>query len=373
MNSSSRRTNVMFLLMGALSVGLVFLVLAIAGVFEKEDPVQQPVSQAAPATTAAAPSAAPSSVSDIYRRVSPGVVFVAASGVRTEQAPLDVPPGEENQPQASGSGFLIDRDGYIVTNDHVVDGADNVTVRFGEEGEPIDARVVGTDPSSDIALLKVDPGKIEGGPKPLELGSSRSLQPGAAAIAIGSPFGLEGTVTSGIISAMGREIQAPNGFSISGVVQTDAAINPGNSGGPLLDGNGRVIGVNSQIASNSGSNSGVGFAVPIDTVKQVVPELKRDGKVERAWLGVSTSETTQRDGATVQTVTPSGPADDADLRRGDKIVEVGGKPIRTPEDLSTAVGDRKPGDKVDVVVERDGDRETLNVTLGTRPNQPPQS
>ena len=178
-----------------------------------------------------------------------------------------------------------------MTNDHVVEGARKVSVRFTENGDPIDAKVVGTDPSTDIAVLKIDPSKVEGGVKPLQLADSKQIEPGQPAIAIGSPFGLQGTVTSGIVSALDREIQAPNGFTISGVIQTDAAINPGNSGGPLLDDAGRVIGINSQIATNgSDANSGVGFAVPIDTVKQVVPQLKSDGNIARAWLGVSTSD-----------------------------------------------------------------------------------
>ena len=224
-------------------------------------------------------------MSDIYKRVSSGVVYIAS---RTAQG------------QASGSGFVISGDGSIVTNDHVVENATQVSVRFTENGDPIAAKVVGTDPSTDVALLKVDASKVEGGLKPLQLADSKQLVPGEPAIAIGSPFGLQGTVTSGIVSALGREIQAPNGFTISGVIQTDAAINPGNSGGPLLDDTGRVIGINSQIATNgTDSNSGVGFAVPIDTVKTVVPQLKADGKIARAWLGVSSTDAAPRDGALV--------------------------------------------------------------------------
>ena len=186
---------------------------------------------------------------------------------------------------------MIDTAGHIVTNDHVVEDADKFTVRFGEKGDPIPAKLVGKDPSSDLAVLAIDPKQGRGrARKPLQLASSSSLRPGEAAIAIGSPFGLSGTVTTGIVSALGREIEAPNGFSIPGAVQTDAAINPGNSGGPLLDAAGRVIGVNSQIASQSGSNSGVGFAVPSDTVKDVVPKLIKSGKIDRAWLGLSSAE-----------------------------------------------------------------------------------
>jgi S1-C subfamily serine protease len=187
---------------------------------------------------------------------------------------------------------------------------------------------------------------------------------------MGSPFGLQGTVTSGIISALGRDIQAPNGFTISGVIQTDAAINPGNSGGPLLDEHGRVIGIDSQIATNGGdSNSGVGFAVPIDIVKNVVPQLKADGKIDRAWLGVATSDTATQDGAKVGEVSGA-PAQDAGIRPGDLITEFDGHKVTSASDLGQVVLTRKPGDTVKVVVERNGKTQTLTVKLGSRPNQP---
>jgi S1-C subfamily serine protease len=307
-------------------------------------------------------------VADIYERVSRGVVFVSATGNPT--------PFDGGGRSASGSGFVIDGDGSIVTNDHVVDGAERVTVRFGgegDEGDPVPARVVGTDPSTDLALLKVDPDDVEGGVQPLQLATSDGLRPGDPAIAIGSPFGLEGTVTSGIVSALDREIQAPNGFSISGVVQTDAAINPGNSGGPLLDGDGRVIGVNSQIATGgANANSGVGFAVPIDTVKTVIPQLEKDGEIERSWLGVKSSQAAPQDGARVEELTPGGPASRSDLRPGDVIVEFDGKAVRNPSDLGQAVLTKRPGDTVEVVVQRNGERETIRVELGERPDAPQQ-
>src|SRR5215213_6631877 len=323
---TSRPSNLLYLVMGAL-----------------------PVSTTAPS--------APTDVSSIYRAVSPGVVYIASTTA---------------QGQASGSGWVYGTDGTIVTNDHVVEGARSVSVRFTENGDPIEAKVLGTDPSTDVALLKVDPSKVEGGVKPLQLADSKSIEPGQPAIAIGSPFGLQGTVTSCIVSALGREIQAPNGFTISGVIQTDAAINPGNSGGPLLDDTGRVIGINSQIATNgSDSNSGVGFAVPIDTVKQVVPQLKADGKIERAWLGVSSSDAAPRDGAVVQQVTGA-PAQRGGLRQGDLILSFDGRTIATASDLGQAVLTREPGDTVKVVVQRNGNRQTLTVTLGTRPNEAQQ-
>ncbi len=349
---SPRASDLLYLVMGALSVAIVAGVLVASGAFDRTNAGAQ--STAGPAATTTSSAAAPTDVSDIYRRVSPGVVYIASTTA---------------QGQGSGSGWVYSADGTIVTNDHVVEGARSVSVRFTENGDPIDADVVGTDPSTDIAVLKIDPSKVDGGVKPLQLADSKQIEPGQPAIAIGSPFGLQGTVTSGIVSALGREIRAPNGFTISGVIQTDAAINPGNSGGPLLDDDGRVIGINSQIATNgTDSNSGVGFAVPIDTVKQVVPQLKSDGSIDRAWLGVSTSDAAPRDGAVVQQVTGE-PAQKGGLRPGDVILRFDGSSVATASDLGQAVNTRKPGDTVKVEVQRNGSRETLSVTLGTRPNE----
>ena len=305
---------------------------------------------------------------DLYSRVSGSVVFVSARG-GNGQLQFN---GSGGGKAASGSGFVIDTAGHIVTNDHVVEDADRFTVRFGEKGQPIEAKLIGKDPSSDLAVLSIDPKKVEGGTQPLKLASSSSLRPGDAAIAIGSPFGLSGTVTTGIVSALGREIEAPNGFSIPGAVQTDAAINPGNSGGPLLDTAGRVIGVNSQIASQSGSNSGVGFAVPSDTVKDVVPKLIKDGKIARAYLGLSSGEQPDTPGAVVGTVNPGAPASKAGIRSGDVITSFDGKTIRNPSELSLAVLTKAPGDKVTVELKRDGDARKVTVELGNRPNQPVQ-
>jgi putative serine protease PepD len=250
----------------------------------------------------------------------------------------------------------------------VVEGATQYRVRFGAHGKPIVAKLLGTDPSADLALLKVDPKAAD--LHPLALGASNQLRPGDLAVAIGSPFGLQGTVTSGIVSALGRTITAPNGFSISGAVQTDAAINPGNSGGPLLDAQGRVIGVNSQIQTNGGSdqNSGVGFAVPVDAIKRALPALEQGKSVQHAYLGVST-QAAANGGADVNDVIGGGPADKAGLRKGDTIVTIGGADVREPDDVAAAVNARKPGDKVAVVVERGGDRRTLTVTLGAQPRK----
>ncbi len=351
------------ILLGALAVGVVVALLAVTGALP--DKVERTTTTTTSPSSPDAPSSAPTSVADLYERVSGSVVFVSARG---GDGRLSFE-GQGGGRAASGSGWVIDRSGHIVTNDHVVENADRFTVRFGEKGEPIDAKLIGKDPSSDLAVLKIDPSEVEEGPKPLQLAASSSLRPGEAAIAIGSPFGLSGTVTTGIISALGREIEAPNGFSIPGAVQTDAAINPGNSGGPLLDSAGRVIGVNSQIASSSGGNSGVGFAVPVDTVKDVVPKLIKDGKIERAYLGLSSGERPATPGAVVGTVNPGTPAAEAGIRTGDLITKFGGKAIRNPSELSLQVLTKQPGDKVEVELTRNGDRRTVTVELGTRPNE----
>ena len=363
-----RLSNFFFVLLGALAVGVVVAVLAIAGALpQKVERTTVATTPAAPSSPAA-PRTAPTSVADLYARVSGSVVFVSARG-GDGQLQFN---GQGGGRAASGSGFVVDTAGHIVTNDHVVENADRFTVRFGEKGDPIPAKLIGKDPSSDLAVLSIDPDKVEGGAKPLSLASSSSLRPGEAAIAIGSPFGLSGTVTTGIVSALGREIEAPNGFSIPGAVQTDAAINPGNSGGPLLDAAGRVIGVNSQIASQSGSNSGVGFAVPSDTVKDVVPKLIKNGKIDRAWLGLSSAEQPDSPGAVVGTVTNGSPADKAGIRGGDVITAIGGKTIRNPSDLSLTVLTKRPGDEVKVELKRDGKSRTMTVKLGNRPNTPVQ-
>jgi putative serine protease PepD len=356
MNRSSRLSNVFSAFLGAAFVGLVVAVLAVAGVFESTERVVREVPQES-STPVSQPREAPANVSDIYADAAPAVAYIEAQGA--------------GGTGGSGSGFLIDSQGHIVTNEHVVEAGSRITVRLGEEGDPLPAKVLGEDASTDLAVLEVDPKKISGETKPLELGSSGDLRPGDGAIALGSPFGLSGTVTTGVISALDREIESPNGFPISGVLQTDAAINPGNSGGPLLDAEGRVIGVNSQIASSSQQSSGVGFAVPVDTVKEVVPQLMKDGDIERAYLGVSTRQQAE-DGAVVFQIAPGGPAADTDLRPGDRIVEVEGRAIKEPVDLSEAVLDHKPGDRVTLTVERNGDRRTIDVQLGTRPDQPVQ-
>jgi putative serine protease PepD len=269
----------------------------------------------------------------------------------------------------SGTGFIIDKGGVIVTNAHVVRDAQQVQVRLTDKGPYTDARVVGTDVSSDLAVLRVD-SRAAAKLRPLPLADSDTVQVGDGTLAIGYPLGLNrsASASSGIVSGLGRSIDAANNFSIDKVIQTDAAINPGNSGGPLLDSAGRVIGVNTAILTAGGGGSvGIGFAVPSNTVREVVPRLERGRTVERAYLGVQTREFQSGPGAYVASVTPGAPAATGGLQVGDVVTDVGGTPVTIPEDISAAIDDLKPGEQVGIVVQRAGASKTLQVTLGSRP------
>jgi putative serine protease PepD len=352
--SEHRRSNFLAAFFGALVVALPLGGLAIGGAFDSGNSVALAPAVTTPTaatTTPVAPARSATDVSALYERVSPGVVSVETrSGTGA----------------ATGSGFVLDGDGYILTNDHVIDGANSVQVRF-KDGAPITARVVNADPSTDLALLKIAPDSGDRKLTPLALGSSSALKVGQPAIAIGSPYRLQGTLTTGVISALGRSITAPNNFPIDNVVQTDAAINPGNSGGPLLDANGRVVGVNAQIATNTGANDGVGFAIPIDTAKQVLPQLKAGHAITRPYLGVSTGDANTGTGAVVGAVVAGGPSDHAGLRTGDRIVAIGDHTIAKSTDVVSAVSALRPGEQVAVRVRRGGSERTVTVKLGTRP------
>jgi putative serine protease PepD len=290
---------------------------------------------------------APTQIGRVYDSAGPGVVSVQA-GAR------------------GGTGFVVRRDGTIVTNAHVVAGAETAQVRFGDSGEQVDAEVLGTDISTDLAVLRVDPGSV-GRLRALPLADSERVRVGDAVVAIGHPFGLDRTATAGIVSGVGREIQAPDGFQIDEVIQTDAPINPGNSGGPLVDARGRVVGVNSQIATGgaAGGNVGIGFAVPSNTVREVLPALIRGETIERPWLGVTTAP--HSDGAQVQEVVPGSPAASAGLEAGDVITEVDGREVRDPDDVADAIKGLEPGEEVQVEAESGGVTESFDVELEARP------
>jgi S1-C subfamily serine protease len=322
---------------------------------------------------------------EVYREASPGVItirsiFRAGAGA------------------AEGSGFVLNDEGEIVTNAHVVTDessgkrvpAKEVFVEFPDRNV-VEAKIVGFDPFVDVALLKVDPDGFT--PHPLELGDDADLQVGQPVAAIGSPFGEQQSLSSGIVSATDRSVKSLTDFQIEGAIQTDASINPGNSGGPLLDAGARVIGINQQIETGSGSNSGVGFAVPVSAIKRSVAQLEEDGSAEYAYIGVSSQalypqlaakldlDTTF--GGLLAEVVPGGPAEKAGLEGGDKklrfqageyrgggdvILEVEGHKVIRPDDLARLVSTKRPGEEVTLTVLRDGERKQIEVTLGERPD-----
>ncbi len=376
---------------GGLVVGLVFTLAVAAGWIEADSKAGP---RATVATTSVAEPAAEGkalSVGEVYDRAAPAVAFIEAEQSAPQDSPFGPAPGEGAA--ASGSGFLIDDRGRILTNAHVVDGSESVTVQLGEDGETLDAELLGSDTSTDVAVLEVDPGRVDAAP--LQFGDSDRARVGDDVIAIGNPFGLDRTVTSGIVSALQREISAPDGFTISDVLQTDASINPGNSGGPLLDATGRVIGINSQIATAGGNGSvGVGFAVPINTAKRVSDQILEDGEADHAFIGVSGADLTPElaevlnleveAGVLVQEVTAEGPAERAGLRAGeatmsqggveiavggDVITSVDGEEVIAMEAVATAVNRKQPGDELTIGFVRDGETKEVTLKLGERPAQ----
>src|SRR5215204_5652388 len=302
---------------------------------------------------------------EIYKRDAPGVVFVRAQTLRTDPTPFDVF-GTAEPTEATGSGFVIDEDGLILTNAHVVAAATSVQVTFSDS-HTVSAKPVGKDLDTDLALLRVDPDGLD--LEPLELGDSETVQVGDPTVAIGNPFGLERTLTTGVVSALQRRLSAPSGFTIENVIQTDAALNPGNSGGPLIDASGRVIGINSQIATggdgSSGGSVGIGFAVPVDTAKTVIPQLERAGHVERAYLGVQGSAAGA--GVAVEQVHPDSPAAAAGLGDADVLRRLDGHSVRTMGDVSEILERLEPGDVVKVEVSTAGRARALQARLVDRP------
>lgn len=370
--------------------------------------VSLPQTEAKPAAQEADILAAyENALSDIYAATLPSVVSIRVTqrvdrptGMLNpfEFGNPDTPQSEE-QPReffdrGLGTGFVWDTEGHIVTNHHVVADATDIEVIFAN-GQTVEAELLGSDPNADLAVIKVDLPASE--LQPVTLGDSDAVKVGQLTIAIGSPFGQEFTMTSGIVSAVGRTIRSGNAlFSIPEAIQTDASINPGNSGGPLLDREGAVIGINSQILSRTGSNSGIGFAVPINTAKQVVPTLIKGEDYEYAWLGISGGTLTPEaaefmklpedtEGALVIDVTRDGPADKAGLVGSDKTLTVAGQEYQLGGDVITAINgqsiksmddlisyliqETRPGDTVELqVIRANGQSETVSVTLEVRPS-----
>ncbi len=389
--------------------GVVVAVLAASGSLSSSSKTVTEVQAAAPATSSSASSSTtiPTrsggggglSAHEIYERTAPSVVKVTSTIVRQSESPFGF--GESaQQGTATGSGFVIDANGTLLTNWHVVENASKVIVSF-EHSKTVEAHVVGKNPSQDLAVLKIPTEGLS--LHPLTLGDSGSVEVGEPVVAIGNPFGLSRTLTTGVISALQREITAPNGFAIDNVLQTDAPINPGNSGGPLLNAKGQVIGITSQIETGGGGsdgNIGIGFAVPINTAKAELPELEKNGSVQTAYLGVvmiaidgslSSLNLPVKSGALIEKVEAGSPAAKAGIRAGnieakvagneisvggDIIVGFDGKKVTSSESLASYVGTKKPGDTVTLEVLRESGsggytKKNVTVTLGQRPNSIP--
>jgi putative serine protease PepD len=312
----------------------------------------------------------------IYASASTGVVDITASGTGTSQPS---PFGQGSQPgpygqgqgqgssqsTATGTGFVVDGQGHIVTAAHVIDGATSIKVTFSD-GVTRTATLVGRDDATDVAVLKVNPSGLT--LHPLKLGSSAALGVGDALVAIGSPFGYQESVSTGIVSGLDRTIQAPNGYTVAHAIQTDAALNPGNSGGPIFNSSGRVIGVADQIATGGADqSSGVGFAVPIDLVAGELGQLEAGKTVSHAYLGVGTTQSTGTTGASVGSVTAGSPAASAGLKTDDVVTAIDGKQITGTSDLVAAIAGHSPGDKINLTVRRGSNTLTLTATLGTQP------
>jgi S1-C subfamily serine protease len=341
------------------------------------------------------------SAHEIYERTAPSVAYVTSTIVRQSESPFGLGGETQQQGTATGSGFAINANGTILTNWHVVENAVKVTVSF-EHGKTVEARVVGKDPSQDLAVLRIPTEGLT--LHALTLGNSGAVEVGEPVLAIGNPFGLSRTLTTGVISALQRKLEAPNGFTIDNVLQTDAPINPGNSGGPLLNAAGEVIGINSQIETGGSGdgNIGIGFAVPINTAKSELPELEKGGTIRGAYLGVSTLTVDGalsslnlpvKSGALVEKVEAGSAADKAGIRAGnieakingseisvggDIIVGFDGKQVTSAEDLASMVGAKKPGDAVTIELLRASGngtygKKTVTATLGQRPNSNPNS
>ena len=316
------------------------------------------------ATNAADTTSSTSTINEVYRRSAQSVVEItvtSSAGSSGDGSPFGMP--QQGSGTAQGTGFVVDGRGDIVTNHHVVDGATSIKVTFAD-GTTAEGTLVGSDATSDLAVIHVDVSSNE--LHPLTFGDSSAVQVGDTVVAIGDPYGLENTVTAGIVSALDRTITSPNNHPIGGAIKTDAAINSGNSGGPLLNLSGQVIGVNSQIESSSGGNIGIGFAVPSNTVRNVVAQLIANGNATHPYLGVKLGDSSDPAGAKVGEVASGGPAAGAGLQSGDVITAANGTAVTSADQLIAVLAADSPGDRVALRVVRGGSTRTVTVTRGSR-------
>ncbi len=367
---------------GAIAGGVIALIIASASSSTKT--VTTTVVQQGSSTTSAEPTSFKSgtglSINQIYKAASPGVVDIIVTA-RAQNGGFGFFGSQGGETEGEGAGVVYNSNGDILTDEHVVANATSVKVNF-QDGKSVPAKVLGTDPSTDVAVIHVDAPTSE--LHPIALADSSQAQVGDPVVAIGSPFSLPETTTTGIVSQTGRGIQAPNGFQIPGAIQTDAAINPGNSGGPLLDANGHVLGLNDQIETNNqtaggqGSSSGVGFAIPSNTVKQVATQIIGGQKVQHAYVGVCLDGT--NNSAMIATtasqncpnpVTPGSPAAQAGIHPGDTVTAINGTPVATSDAFIATVDNFKPGQTVTMTIKRSGQSKQVKVTLGNRPATTP--
>jgi S1-C subfamily serine protease len=306
-------------------------------------------------------------VNQIYRKASPGVVDIVVKS--TSSGGGLSPLGGQQQQQGEGAGVVYDTKGDILTDEHVVSGASSVQVKF-QDGRTASATVLGTDPSTDVAVIHVDVPSSE--LHPIAFADSSAAQVGDPVVAIGSPFSLPETATTGIVSSVGRSIPAPNGYTITSAIQTDAAINPGNSGGPLLDASGRVLGLNDQIQTQSGSSAGVGFAVPSNTAARIANAIIGGHPVKHSYVGVELNANSSG-GAQVNTIQPNSPAASSGIQQGDVITAINGKAISSTEQFIATVDAYSPGDAVTMTIKRGGQSHEIKLTLGARPAATPNN
>jgi putative serine protease PepD len=361
---SSPLTKIVPIVGGAVAGGVIALVIASGGGHTTTTTIVQPSTSTSSSVPTSLNAGKGMTVNQIYRAASPGVVDITVTEGGGSGNGLDPLGGNGgSQQKGEGAGVVYDTKGHILTDEHVVSGATSVSVKF-QDGKTASAKVLGTDPSTDVAVIKVDVPASE--LHPIPLANSNDAQVGDPVVAIGSPFSLPETTTTGIVSQVGRSITAPNNFTITGAIQTDAAINPGNSGGPLLDANGHVLGLNDQIQTNSGSSAGVGFAVPSNTVARVAGEIIGGQSVKHAYVGVELNSTSSG-GAQVTQVQNTSPAAASGIQPGDTITAVNGKKVGSTDQFITTVDQYSPGDTVTLTVQRNGQTHNIHLKLGTRP------
>ena len=354
---------------------------ALLGTGAARDRVTRTVVQGSSLGSVASPAGGRETVRAIYERAAPGVVLVRARSLQSGTSALDL--SERSDGVASAAAFVIDREGRLLTNAHAVAGATDIRVTLSGD-RTVPARVLGKDEETDLALLGVEPEGLD--LHPLELGSSRGVQVGDPTVSIGNPYGLDRTLTTGVVSTKQRRLTAPSGFSVDNVIQTDAVLNPGTAGGPLLDASGRVIGVNSQIeAEGPNGGAGLGFAVPIDTAKALIPSLQAHRSVSHAYLGIRSGDEREtlvslgsdKAGVRVREIDPDGPAaragilGDGNVAGGDVLLSVDGAPVRSMADVDDVLSRHRPGDGIPVELWRDGTRLTVQVQLSERPASVP--